>query len=198
MKVVMLKQWYQVFHNMQMVLVLGKGFYIKVACIVFVRHWTPDWSTIICTLHIGCNLKRTCNGIWRNLQGRIQKFPDWVDNEIRTINTRWDTTQSVMVAKLTRPTHKIVIQLHLMAESCTICSSGSRRPVQKLLDTPSKHIYVSDRFPFNSGSYSWIKIFNSTYAHVFMYRWPSTLLLFFFTYFIITLHYSACFPDGRI
>jgi hypothetical protein len=34
-------------------------------------------------------------------------------------------------------THKIVIQLHLMAESCTIYSTRSRQPVQKLLDTPS-------------------------------------------------------------
>jgi C4-type Zn-finger protein len=41
-----------------------------------------------------------------------------------------------MVAKLTKLTHKIVIQLHLVEESCTICSSRSRRPVRKLLDTP--------------------------------------------------------------
>jgi hypothetical protein len=41
------------------------------------------------------------------------------------------------VAKLTRLTHKIAIQLHLVAESCTTCSSRSRRPVRKLLDTPS-------------------------------------------------------------
>jgi hypothetical protein len=34
------------------------------------------------------------------------------------------------------------MQLHLMAESCTICSSRSRRPVQKILDTPS---YVDDK-----------------------------------------------------
>jgi len=40
-----------------------------------------------------------------------------------------------MSAKLTRLTHKIVIQLHLVAESSTICSSRSRRPVRKLLDT---------------------------------------------------------------
>jgi hypothetical protein len=32
---------------------------------------------------------------------------------------------------------KIAIQLHLVEESCTICSSCSRRPVWKLLDTPS-------------------------------------------------------------
>jgi hypothetical protein len=44
---------------------------------------------------------------------------------------------SVMVAKLTRLTHKIAIQLQLMTESCTICSSRSKRPVRKLLDTPS-------------------------------------------------------------
>jgi hypothetical protein len=42
-----------------------------------------------------------------------------------------------MASKLTRLTHKIAIQLHLVAESCTISSSRSRRPVQELLDTPS-------------------------------------------------------------
>jgi len=42
-----------------------------------------------------------------------------------------------MAAKLTRLTHKIAIQLHLVALSCTISSSRSRRPVRKLLDTLS-------------------------------------------------------------
>jgi len=42
-----------------------------------------------------------------------------------------------MAAKLTRVTHKIAIQLHLVAKGCTICSSRSRRPVRKRLDTPS-------------------------------------------------------------
>jgi hypothetical protein len=64
----------------------------------------------------------------------IQKFPDWVDNQT---NTRWEATQRIMAAKLIILTHKIAIQLHLVAESCTICSSRSRRPVRKLLDTPS-------------------------------------------------------------
>jgi len=41
-----------------------------------------------------------------------------------------------MAAKLTRLSHKIAIQLHLVAESCIICSSRSRRPDWKLLDTP--------------------------------------------------------------
>jgi hypothetical protein len=51
--------------------------------------------------------------------------------------THWETTQRVMAAKLTRLTHKIAIQLHLVEENSTICSSRSRRPVRKLLDTPS-------------------------------------------------------------
>jgi hypothetical protein len=44
-----------------------------------------------------------------------------------------------MAAKLTRLTHKIAIQLHLVAESCITCSSHSRRPVRKLLDTLVPH-----------------------------------------------------------
>jgi hypothetical protein len=40
-----------------------------------------------------------------------------------------------MAAELTRLTHKIAIQLHIVAESYTICSSRSRRLVRKLLDT---------------------------------------------------------------
>jgi len=43
----------------------------------------------------------------------------------------------VMAAKLTRLTHKTATQLHLVAESCTTCSSRSRRPVRNLLDTSS-------------------------------------------------------------
>jgi len=42
-----------------------------------------------------------------------------------------------MAAKLTRPTHKITMQLHLVTESCAICSSHSMRSVRKLLDTTS-------------------------------------------------------------
>jgi hypothetical protein len=61
---------------------------------------------------------------------------------LTTINTGWETTQMVMAEKLTRMTHKIAIQPpHLVAESCTICSSRYRRPVRKLLDTPSCIIY---------------------------------------------------------
>jgi hypothetical protein len=74
----------------------------------------------------------------KSVWGCIQKFPDWIDNEIYAYkNTRWEATQRVMAAKLTRLTHKIAIQLHLVAESCTTCSFRARRPVRKLLDTPS-------------------------------------------------------------
>jgi hypothetical protein len=51
--------------------------------------------------------------------------------------TRWEATQKVMAAKLTILTHKIAIQLHLVAESCTICRSRPRRPDRKLLETRS-------------------------------------------------------------
>jgi len=45
--------------------------------------------------------------------------------------------QSVKAAKLIGLSHIIAIQLHPIAESCTICSSRSRWPVRKLLDTPT-------------------------------------------------------------
>jgi hypothetical protein len=100
-----------------------------------------------CSVKYGYLFFRMCNVViyvqhrgdgWVNGErGCIQKFPDWVDNEITTINTRWEATRRVMAAKLTRLTHKIAIQLHSVAESCTIGSSRSRRPVRKLLYTPS-------------------------------------------------------------
>jgi len=42
-----------------------------------------------------------------------------------------------MAAELTRLTHNIATQLHIVAEICIICSSSSRRLVRKLLDTHS-------------------------------------------------------------
>jgi len=42
-----------------------------------------------------------------------------------------------MSAKFTGLTHKIALHMHLLAEGYTICSSCSRRPVRKPLDTPS-------------------------------------------------------------
>jgi len=57
-------------------------------------------------------------------------------NEINNTKHRWEATRRVMAPKLSRLTHKIAIQLHSMAERCTLCSSRSRRPVRKLLVTP--------------------------------------------------------------
>jgi hypothetical protein len=84
------------------------------------------------------------------LRGCIGNFPDWVITKytLTTINTRCEVTQRVMVAKLNRLTHKIAVQLHLVGESCTICSSRSKRPVRKLLDT---HLYISG----SSADYLW-------------------------------------------
>jgi hypothetical protein len=49
-------------------------------------------------------------------------WPEY-DNEIATINTRSEATQRFIAAKFTILSHKIAIQLHLVAESCTICNS---------------------------------------------------------------------------
>jgi len=51
-----------------------------------------------------------------------------------------------MATKLTRLTHKIAIQLHLVADSRTVCSCRSRWPVRKLLDTPSYHSHSTHFF----------------------------------------------------
>jgi hypothetical protein len=74
----------------------------------------------------------TYEGVSRSL--RTDSITKYV---LTTICTRWEATQRVMAAKLTLLTHKIAIQLRLVAESCTTCSSRSRRSVRKLLDTPS-------------------------------------------------------------
>jgi len=47
-----------------------------------------------------------------------------------------------MEAKFTRLTHKIATQLHLVAESYTIRSPRSWRPVRKLLVTPSYSVFI--------------------------------------------------------
>jgi hypothetical protein len=68
----------------------------------------------------------------------IQKFPDWLITKYTLtfcIITPRQATQRVMAAKLLILTHTIALQLHLVAENCTVCSSGSGRPVRKLLDT---------------------------------------------------------------
>jgi hypothetical protein len=79
-----------------------------------------------------CRYISVVANIHTNIRGCIQKFPDWVDNEINNNNNKHSLRSNTKGYG-----GKIVIQLHLVAESCTICSSRSRRPVRKLLDTPS-------------------------------------------------------------
>jgi hypothetical protein len=68
------------------------------------------------------------------LRGGIQKFPDLVDNERYAYNNKHSRSNTKGYGGRT---HKTDSQLDLLAESCTICRSLSRRPVRKLLDTPS-------------------------------------------------------------
>jgi hypothetical protein len=88
---------------------------------------TPSWRTVPCLLSV-----TAYEGVPKSF--RTESVTTYA---LTTINTRCEATQRVMLAKPTRLTHKIVIQLHLMTESCTIFSSRSRRPVRKLLDIPS-------------------------------------------------------------
>jgi hypothetical protein len=96
-----------------------------------------------------CHIKKSHSLSVSCVRVCIQKFPGWIDNEINNNNKHSlrSKTQRVMAAKLTRLTHKIAIQLHLVPESCTICSSRSRRLVRKLLDTPSYILFLYV-FPF--------------------------------------------------
>jgi hypothetical protein len=94
-------------------------------------------------LHLLPRLRISAIILLLTIRGRIQKFPDWIDNEINNNkHSLRSNTRRVMEAKLTRLTHKIAIQLHLVAESCTICSSRSKQPVRKILDTPS-YVYMA-------------------------------------------------------
>jgi hypothetical protein len=44
---------------------------------------------------------------------------------LTSINTRWEATQRLVAAKLTKLSHKIALQLHLVAKRYTICSGRS-------------------------------------------------------------------------
>jgi len=74
----------------------------------------------------------------------FQKFPDWVNNEINNNKHSSRSNPKGMAAKLTRLTHKIATQLHLVTGSCTIYSSRTRRPVRKLLDTPTYSVELHE------------------------------------------------------
>jgi hypothetical protein len=95
-------------------------------------HNKPSWRYLVKHRHNFKLYVLNYEGVSKSFQTEsITKYT------LTTINTRWEATQRVMAAKPTRLTHKIVIQLHLVAVSCFIFSSRSRLPVRKLLDTPS-------------------------------------------------------------
>jgi hypothetical protein len=87
----------------------------------------------------GSNPRNQCSRGSRTYDGVSKSFRnESITKHTLTFGiTLWEATQRVMAAKLSTLTHKIAIQLHLVAESCAICSSRSRWPVRKLLDTPS-------------------------------------------------------------
>jgi hypothetical protein len=61
----------------------------------------------------------------RTYEGVSKSF--WTESITKHMLTfgiaHWEAIQRVMAAKLARLTHKIAVHLHLVAESCTICSS---------------------------------------------------------------------------
>jgi hypothetical protein len=101
------------------------------------RHWSLSWTTWIQSTshHIFLwYILILSSHVW-DVSKRFRT--ESITKGTTTINTHWEAIQSVMAEKLTRLAHKIAIQLRLAAESSTICSSRSRRPVRKLFDTPS-------------------------------------------------------------
>jgi len=84
-------------------------------------------------MHVAFPLPRVKERNWaQNLQHCIYYCYNDLEAERRNVDSYCRPQHS-----FTRLTHKIAIQLHLVADSCTICSSHSRWPVWKLLDTPS-------------------------------------------------------------
>jgi hypothetical protein len=77
----------------------------------------------------------------QGVRGFIQKFPDWIDKEINNDNNDKHSLKS-NTKGYGGKTHKIAIQVHLVADNCTICCFRSRRPVRKILDTP---LYLSEQ-----------------------------------------------------
>jgi hypothetical protein len=97
-----------------------------------------------------------CDGVSKSFRTEsITKYT------LTTINTRWEATQRVMVAKLTRLTHKMAIYLHLVTESCIIYSSRLRRPSGSFWIHPRTHktFLALDLLRSSNGSFSYSQIF---------------------------------------
>jgi hypothetical protein len=121
-------------------LLLQKYFHSVIATDAFCRVLFDYWAleqNVSCALNASVCSGNELTGIIFEGVSKSFRTESITKFTLTTINTRWEATRRAMVKKLTRLTHRIAIQLHLVAESCTICSSRSRRPVRKLLVTPS-------------------------------------------------------------
>jgi hypothetical protein len=103
---------------------------------IFITVNTPHLEKIVRVFNRNCK-EVVYEGVSKRFRTESITKQTTTTTTTTTTNTRWEATNRVTAAKFTGLTHKIAIQLHLVAESCTICSSRSRRPVRKLLDTPS-------------------------------------------------------------
>jgi hypothetical protein len=89
-----------------------------------------------------------CRRVYPKVSGLIRSR----NTRLQKINTHREATKRVMASELARLTRKIALRLHVVAESCTICSSRSRRQVWKLLDTPSC-VWVTSNCLFPSSGF---------------------------------------------
>jgi hypothetical protein len=83
-----------------------------------------------------------------------------------------------MAPKLTRLTHEIAIQRRLVAESYIICSSLSRRPVRKLLDTPSYVFMFWVEILFVHSLHELLELCNTMRDLKFSRRWRYEVVVF--------------------
>jgi len=67
-----------------------------------------------------------------------------------------------MEAQLTTLTHKIPMQLHLVAEGCTTCSSRSRRPVPRKL-----RIYETEALKKHEVKGEWKVLHNEEFSDLY-------------------------------
>jgi hypothetical protein len=126
------------------------------------------------------------------IRGCIQKFPDEVDYEIYVYLWYYSLrSNSKGRGGKTHYTDSQNSDTTAMAESCTICSARSRRPVRKLLDTPSYSIFRHPQVMLNLHS-----IFRHTRVmlnlhSIFRHTWMMLNLhsIFRYTRLMLKLHF---------
>jgi hypothetical protein len=86
------------------------------------------------------------------IRGYIQTFPDWVDNKLYAYNNKPSLKSNTKDYGV--KTHYIDSQNSNInapsIESYTICSSRSRQPVRKLLDTPLYITTIKNNFDIST------------------------------------------------